>query len=116
MDGRTQGVVMRLTVLVLLVGCAVEPPTDYPLTPHPEYRVWWKQMEACSGRRGNYDAIRRYEMESKTKRGHYEDRNIWIHYWHVDDRETVAHEELHALGVRGHSGPEWGWCRITKGR
>jgi hypothetical protein len=102
-------------MLLVLLGCSTEPGTDTPLTPWPEYQVWWQEMERCSRRQGDYSEIRWYSMVSDVRGGYYLDRTIWINERYVGHRQTVAHEELHALGVKGHGGPEWKRCGIEVG-
>jgi hypothetical protein len=101
---------LHVTLAILLLGCTLEPNADTPLTPHALYEQWWGEMERCSGRRGQFHDIAWYLLDSETKAGYYLDRKIWIHPDWTESRNAVAHEELHALGVKGHDGWEWRAC------
>lgn len=63
----------RLAIVALACAGACSPPT----APFPEgavrfrpndfmYRRWWAQLEACTGRRGSYDAVRWYRAPGDT--------------------------------------------------
>jgi hypothetical protein len=33
------------------------PESSAPMAPRPEYRIWWSEVESCSGRTGNFDHV-----------------------------------------------------------
>ena len=51
-----------LLVPLLLLACASPPPFApagaVAFTPPPVYRTWWAEVEACSGLRGDFTAVR----------------------------------------------------------
>jgi hypothetical protein len=87
-----------------------------PLFPQPEYRVWWREMEQCSGRSGDFDEVQWFLFDSEEYQGYYQNGKIWLGRRYQMHRGAVGHEELHALGVKGHSGPEWKWCGVSEAR
>ena len=32
-----------------------------PITPHPDFRIWWAEMEECTGVHGDFDVIKWYQ-------------------------------------------------------
>lgn len=79
-----------------------------PLDPPPIYRSWWQEVEACSGRSSNFDAISWYYVPNVGVFSVDSDPNVdgyWQPYHHsitlagfkVNDALLVRHEELHAI-------------------
>jgi hypothetical protein len=89
------------------------PPDAQVFTPEPIFREWWVQVEACSGRTGDYTSIHWYFVPGdepfispplgKAVLGYwdsYDNRIILLQY--VPNRSALArHEILHALLRRG---------------
>lgn len=106
----------KLLWLALLLACDQGPlePGRAPFTPPPIYRTWYAEMEACSGLRGDYDAIRFQTAETISK-GSVQFGGFWTprhsitfrREWVVDDRvgrETkliATHEFMHDLTQSG---------------
>jgi hypothetical protein len=108
---------MRRTLLLLsLLGCATEPTQDTPHSPPAEYRAWWQEMEQCAKRSGDFERVQWFLFDSEAHAGYYVDGKIWLHRRYQMHRGTVTHEELHALGVKGHKGPEWQACKVAMPR
>lgn len=63
---RDHGALRRCAALLLLslwvCGCDVTAPPSgvHRFTPRAQYRAWWALTEACSGLRGNFDAVSWY--------------------------------------------------------
>lgn len=106
---------MKLALLLSLVALSacrdVTGPTGTPFTPPPIYRVWWAELEACSGLTGDFDGVRFYVVSSLTQNGvaaagGYSKRNnaIVLVEKYLNRTETVQHEMMHALlrGIPGH--------------
>lgn len=96
-----------------------------PITPFPMWRRWWALSEFCTGRTGNFDAIRWYYVpgwtfKSRVTRydssgGTWDDstevvgvhasgnQSIYLAEAELMDRGVVMHEMLHALGEERHS-------------
>jgi len=80
-----------------------------PLSPPPaSYRTWWQEVEACSGRIGNFEAISWYYVPNVGVFTAGTNPNVdgyWQPYHHsitlagfkVNDAYLVRHEELHAI-------------------
>jgi hypothetical protein len=106
--------------LVLLAGCAsitdVTPSSAVPFAPPPIYRVYWAELEACSGLAGNFDNIQWFAVPRITMpNGSGEAAGLWfqdgnriyIEQAYVDNWLIIKHEEMHALlGHPGHP-PEY---------
>ena len=99
--------------LVVISNCSspTEPLPNgaVPLDPVPtSYRSWWQEVEACSGRTGNFDAISWYYVPNVGTFEVGSDPNVdgyWQPYhhsitlggFHVYDAALVRHEALHAI-------------------
>lgn len=59
-----------VTLILGAAACEVNPFAPVGnverFTPPPEYRTWYAEMEACTGRRGNYDAVVWWLVDSLT--------------------------------------------------
>jgi hypothetical protein len=112
-----------LVPLFAVAGCAFEPTGDEPMNAPAVYRQWWAKTEECSGRKGDFERIRWYEIP-----GHAFDcpSGRCVGRWQSDGRIIVAgdwlqhemvvrHEMLHALiGHTGHPDLEFRQeCRLT---
>lgn len=95
--------------LMLLAACEANPfralaPQWTPLAAPASFREWYKEIEACSGIRGDFDAIRFYTMKDITVDG-----VPYNGYWNevgntivlrtdmLERPRVVKHEEMHAL-------------------
>jgi hypothetical protein len=128
---------MRWPLLVVLVmltcGSCLQPlpprpliVTAVPIAPFPMWRRWWALTELCSGRTGNFDAVRwyyvpgwafmspvtRYDSVGSPRRDSTEvvgvsvrdgRTSIYLAESQLMSRGTVMHEMLHALGEDRHS-------------
>ncbi len=107
---------MRGTVLALLalVGCAVEPPADQPLTPLPAYPAWYQEVETCAGERGDYGGLRFFLLDADDPHGGITfGQDIWLRYADSQSRLVVEHEMLHSLiGDGDHGDPRWVGCGL----
>lgn len=106
----------RLLWLVLVLACNLDPlePGSALFVPAPIYRRWYAEAEACSGLRGNYDAIHFQTAEAISK-GNRQFDGYWTpphtitfrRDWVLDDRwgretELLAkHEFMHDLTQSG---------------
>lgn len=79
-----------------------------PLNAPTNYRTWWQEVEACSGRTGNFDAISWYFIPNVgvfTVGSNPNLTGYWQPYHHsitlagfkVNVPDLVRHEELHAI-------------------
>lgn len=98
-------------ISAFLLGC--EPPLVAPVGAEPfnpdraQYIIWWREVEACSGLRGDFDDVNFFVVPGVTAmvwgnqvvNGVWleEDNKIILAEGHVDDADTVRHEMLHAL-------------------
>lgn len=99
------GLLLILIAWTLLVATPVTGATVF--TPPASYRAWWAEVEQCSGRRGDYDAVTWERAESPTvhlpdggfaKAFHFGSNNtIVLARPYLDDARIVRHEMLHAL-------------------
>jgi hypothetical protein len=112
-----------LVLLFALTACGFEPSGEESMSAPTVYREWWAKTEACSGRTGDFDRIRWFEIP-----GHSFDcpSGRCVGRWQTDGRIFVAgdwlqhemvvrHEMLHALiGHTGHPDLEFRQeCRLT---
>jgi hypothetical protein len=108
----------RYVPLLLLFGCALEPPTDTPISPPPTYRQWWHEVETCVGRQGDFDLVEWYEADLSDRglSGVSYGRKVFIEPRFRDHPTVVKHEMFHVLGGdRGHRDPHWKTCHLTWG-
>ena len=108
-------------LLIALAACTMptEPrfPDDAtPLDPQPQFALWWRMTQACSGLRGDLSAVRWYVQPNvETLHIPGDDDGRYAGYWWaignrillteraVTDGWLVRHEMLHALiGLAGH--------------
>jgi hypothetical protein len=80
-----------------------------PFTPGPVYREWWRQVEECSGKTGDFDAVSWYVVPGdipfriptidKPLLGYWNSatNRIVLLEWVPSATELVRHEMLHAL-------------------
>ncbi len=109
---------LGVIALTLLPGCqdAVAP---YPrgavvFTPPSEYRTWWRQVETCSGKTKDFDAVTWYQIPGQYNfeleggflvEGVYNParNSITLAGELRTDAKLVRHEQLHAIIVEtGH--------------
>ena len=105
-------------IVLLLAGCALEPPVDQPLVPVPvEYPQWWHEVESCVGRSGDFNRVEWYVADLATTReeaGVTYGKQVWIDHGFLNHQMVVKHEMYHVLGGDGdHSEPEWRACHLT---
>lgn len=99
--------------LVALASC--ESPTEplpsgaVAIDPVPsQYRTWWQEMEVCSGRTGDFDAISWYYVpnalvfrvgSNPNVKGYWQPyhRSITLAGLNMYDDYLVRHEALHAI-------------------
>lgn len=115
--------VLTLAFCLGAFGCGFEPEGAVPFDPPPEYRTWWAETEACSGRRGDFDTIawatvpgRGFACPSGTCVGRWEPGSrIYLAAAFQRHELVVRHEMLHALLDRaGHPDPPFGrGCPLT---
>ena len=100
-----------LAILPTVLGCAdltASPfPEDtlQPFTAPAKYALWWKQVEACSGRRGDLALMRWYRPRDgspifplkENVSGYWWSEGNRIAVRNPDDGRVVRHEMLHAL-------------------
>jgi hypothetical protein len=109
LDGRKFRI--RFLALVLGVsGCALVdddpdfPSSAIPLSPLPEFRIWWEIVESCSGRAARFDDVKWFEANEITVRGELA-RGAWFSRGNriaLVGAESffgplVRHEMLHAI-------------------
>lgn len=103
---------MRALLLLALFGCAPAlaplPEAATPFAPPAIYRTWWAEVEACSGLRGDFDAVRWYRVDPPNEvrlRDGTPVRGLWmssgnrivIRAADLDLPYVPHHEMLHAL-------------------
>lgn len=105
---------MRAAVCLLLVACVVEPSADSPYRPPAIYREWWAAVESCTGRTGDFDGLRFFDLNLADQRdggdrtlGRTIGQRLFIAPDYRLNRTVVEHEMAHALTGRGH--PEVPW-------
>lgn len=121
MNTLTHGAIKSLRLVFLLAALSASVTTDcrspteplpsgaVPLDPPPDiYRTWWQEVEACSGRTGDFDAISWYYVPNVGAFRVGSDSNVagyWQPYHHsitiagfgMNDAMLIRHEELHAI-------------------
>ncbi|HET8623274.1 MAG TPA: hypothetical protein VFM14_06905 [Gemmatimonadales bacterium] len=108
---------------VVTAGCNFAPEGYQPMEPPPQYRAWFAETEACSGRAGNFDRLvfhvvegESFECPSGRCVGRWNDNHhIYIASAYVNNELVVRHEMLHdLLGRPGHPDPPFGnGCPLT---
>jgi hypothetical protein len=100
---------MRAAALLLLAGCAFEPPSGERFAPPAEYRAWWDSAQACSGRQGRFDELHFLVVEGYSFdcpggecAGYTKGQTITLASEWTGTELVVKHEMIHALGVDGH--------------
>ena len=95
---------MVVVFLLLALGCR-DPLEPFTLT--AQYRVWWAELEECSGLRGDFDAVSFY-IRPRTEEFTVDGANYWGYWtpgsnsitlaerWAMTEK-LVKHEEMHAL-------------------
>lgn len=107
-----------LPLLLLITAChaadAFTPPGASVFTPPAQYRVWWSEVEACSGRTGDFDAVTWLRVDPPALLQDQDGtpvRGLWIapgnriaiHADYLERPLVPKHEMLHALlRVPGH--------------
>lgn len=104
--------ILYILVGVLMCGCASMTSREsslQSLTPLPQYRQWFHEVEQCSGLRGNFDEIEWIEVRHR--------KTLWLGWMRIDggvparnrifirapyalSERLIKHEMLHIL--------EWG--------
>lgn len=97
----------RLLLVLALTACGSDIMGLREAVPYdsPILRPLWQEIEACSGVRGDFDAVRFYLAPNGIKRdgewaGGLWDQNgnkIYLTPPYKDDPRTIKHEEMHAL-------------------
>ena len=102
----------RYVLPLFLLACqsptAFTPPGAVPFDPPAIYRTWWAEVEACSGLRGDFDAVRWYRVDPPNEvrlptgrpvRGFWASNGnrIFIRAADLDLPYVPRHEMLHAL-------------------
>ena len=96
----------RLTLLLCLTACATEPFDPFagaePFSPPAIYQEWWGQVESCSGKTGDFAAVRWYTRESFNRIGvqataDYASQQVVMKPALVLEANDVRHEMLHLL-------------------
>lgn len=93
-----------VALAVLTIACS---DALAPFTLTAQYRVWWEELEACSGLSGDFDAVRFYVLpdrssftvDGKTYWGYWSPQGNTItlaERWAMTEK-LVKHEEMHAL-------------------
>lgn len=105
-----RGVVVVVLVVASACRDATEPAFPFnasPFTALPPYATWWKLVEACSGRRGDFTAVQWFRTPDLP--GLIVDGSPYAGYWfsvgnrivlehhYSFDGGTVRHEMLHSL-------------------
>lgn len=104
--------VLALVLVAILAACSdlTAPNGAVPILPIPaEYRAWWSELEACSGKRGDIDAVRFYVVAA-LPHGRIgqatikSDQTVILFVrGHQNFDTPVKHEMMHALlRVGGH--------------
>lgn len=76
-----------------------------PLAPRIQYATWWRMVESCSGRQGDFQAVRWYTTLGDLIVGGRKYDGFWwqdgdriaLQYSQLDFGGSVRHEMLHAL-------------------
>lgn len=105
------------TLLFLGLACTdftapTLPPADQFEAP-PAYRTWWDEVAACSGRAGDFEAVRFYRApgagedsltyrDRRTGRSYYGEwdprsNSIYLAWGQLQSSNIVRHEMLHAV-------------------
>ena len=88
-----------------------EPVDARPLEPPPAYRVWWAEVELCTGTEGSFDRVFWYEATEiiDRERGTLHSgawkppHSIFIRSGSLSNRRVVKHEMVHdLLQIRSH--------------
>lgn len=103
---------MRYLLALVLVACAEFPTAsdmDWSYEPPGIYRVWYAEMEACSGLKGDYDRLRiasakSIRMDGTEYTGYWlPSHTILLRTDRLDYDRAVKHEFMHdLLQVKGH--------------
>lgn len=97
----------RIALLFALAACSdlTAPDNAVPIYPIPqEYRLWWVELESCSGFSGDIDAVRFYTIPYTPNRpggrAEWQDSRSTIQIVeHVRGvKWRVQHEMMHVLG------------------
>jgi hypothetical protein len=98
---------MRFSPLLILtaLACAPAQPRLVPLSPEQvpaEWETWYHQLEACSGKKGDWGGLAIYITPSHYRFGHHfdgywQEGGIVINDHFVKDKELVEHEMMHDL-------------------
>lgn len=112
------------TAILAAVACDLslfgpEPPPDARrLSPPPSYRVWYGEMERCTGARGDFDDIRFHVVPGGPWRSEdgglvvgqlYPPDDLYLADVVIERRDAVTHEFLHHILQSGHDHPSPPW-------
>lgn len=98
---------MKRLLFLVLVACSelTAPEGAVLIDPIPAaYRVWWAEMEKCSGFRGDLNAVEFYAVPYFdgiiSGRSEWSGRNslVWFVAHMTEDERLVKHEMMHVLG------------------
>ncbi len=109
--------------LCLGLGCGFEPLGASTWAPPATYETWWQRTQECSGRTGDFSAVKWFVVRGKTFEcpsgtcvARWEPgQRIYIASDYVNHELVVRHEMLHALLDRpGHPNPPFAaGCQLT---
>ena len=87
-----------------------------PFVPPDRYAMWYAEMEACVGRRGRYDKVRWFVLDSTIAARHamygvwQPPHGIYLAGPAVASEAVVRHEMIHDLIGAGHPVPPFDAC------
>jgi hypothetical protein len=104
---------LAYAAILLVAGCVHRPVPVYdarPLTPPHVYRQWWSEVEACVGRRADFDEVQWFVVpglfvifnEQLYDGFWFETHRVVIPEKRLLDGQTVKHEMAHVIQQRGH--------------
>jgi hypothetical protein len=110
---------MRKLLIVLLAACGEVGPMEaelgaVPYDAPPIYREWWAQVESCSGKTGDFDAVRWFEVPGDYlpnsfagARSDYAAQTVVVAANRKLEANVVRHEALHLLLKTSGHPPEY---------
>lgn len=122
-----------LGIIVLMSACVdgiFQPKGARPYEPPPIYAQWWKEIEDCSERRGNMQAVTFLTVPDAVADdsvisfacpqrpdgcgGYWRPGLIYIATGLELYRPVVAHEMLHEVTASAAHGPAFDQCRLRR--
>ena len=93
---------------LVLAACAPfpEPRLVPTLFPPDEYATWYRELELCSGLKGDFGGIAFYTTTANEHQGHHFDGywqagGIVLNRHKLGDKELILHEMMHDLTRSG---------------